>query len=105
MNKKIRNKASKIRGIQIIVVILSIYLIFTFVKQQIVMKDLTKQNEIADRELKQLKIGVKDLENKINKSDTIEYIEKISREELKMSKPNELIYKDNAKKKSSQKSD
>lgn len=105
MGKKIKNKRGRISGFHIIVVVLSIYLVFTVVKQQMVMKDLTKQNEVADKELKKLKTEIKNLEIKIKKSDTIEYIEKISREELNMSKPRELIYKDKDKQDSSIKSD
>lgn len=105
MNKKNKNKRGNISILQVAIIVLSIYLVFTFIKQQMEIKDLSKQNEVADKELKTLKADIKDLETKIDKSDTIEYIEKISREELDMLKPHELIYKDKAKKKNDIKSD
>lgn len=105
MNKKNKNKRVNISILQAAIIVLSIYLVFTFIKQQIEIKDLSKQNEVADQELKTLNEDIKDLETKIKKSDTIEYIEKISREELDMLKPHELIYKDKAKKQNDIKSD
>lgn len=105
MNKKNKNKRGNISILKVAIIVLSIYLVFTFIKQQMEIKDLSKQNEVADKELKTLKADIKDLETKIDKSDTIEYIEKISREELDMLKPHELIYKDKAKKKNDIKSD
>ena len=97
MNKINKTKKGNISILQIAIIVLSIYLVFTFVKQQIDIKELSKQNQVADKELKTLKSDIKDLETKIDKSDTIEYIEKISREELDMLKPHELIYKDKNK--------
>lgn len=98
MGKKKNNKKRKnISIFHVILAILSVYLIVTFVKQEFVIRDLTKENKLADTELKDLKEDVNDLESKLDKSETVEYIERIAREELDMIKSNEIIYKDKAK--------
>ena len=70
------------------------------VRPKNIIRDLENQKKIAENDLKDLKTDIADLKKKINKSDTVEYIEKIAREELDMIKPHEIIYKDKNKQKS-----
>ena len=96
--KKNTKKRKNISIFLVVLAVLSVYVVVTSVKQEFIIRDLTKENEMADRDLKRLKEDIKDLEKKIDKSETVEYIEKIAREELDMVKPNEIIYKDKDKK-------
>lgn len=98
MGKRKSNKKRKgISIFHIILAVLSVYVVVTFINQEFVIRDLNKQNKVADTDLKDLKENIKNLEKKIDKSETVEYIERIAREELDMVKPNEIIYKDKDK--------
>lgn len=100
MGKKGNNKnrkRTKFSLFHVVIAVVSIYVVITFIKQGFVMSDLTEKNEVAEEELRILKTDIKDLEKKIDKSETLEYIEKIAREELDMIKPHEIIYKDKNK--------
>lgn len=97
-NRKNKKKQTKKLSIfHILIAIVSIYVVVTFVKQEFILRTLSKDNKTADIELEALERDVSQLKNKIDKSDTVEYIEKIAREELDMIKPHEIIYKDKEK--------
>lgn len=93
---KVKNKR-KLTLLNILAVILAFYVVFTFISQQFTLSKLNEKKEKTQLELKVLKEEVSDIENKIDKSDTVEYIEKIAREELDMAKPREIIYRDKNK--------
>lgn len=99
--KKKKSKTPKhINLSHIIIAMIFLYFAVIFVKQEVVIRDLKKQKQVEMKHLKDLKTEIADLKQKINKSDTVEYIEKIAREELDMIKPHEIIYKDKNKQKS-----
>ena len=87
----------KITLLNMIAVILAFYVVFTFISQQFTIVKLDVKQEKTLKQLKVLKEEISDIEQKINKSDTPEYIEKIAREELDMAKPREIIYRDKNK--------
>lgn len=91
---KIKNK---ITALNILAAALAFYVVFTFITQEITLKELKEKREESEVQLEKLKAEVSDIERKIDKSDTAEYIEKIAREELDMVKPREIIYRDKNK--------
>lgn len=101
MGKKTKRKKSKISIFHIVLAVMSLYVVVTFIKQEFVIRDLHKKNQARITELKELKEDVRDLEKKIDKSESVKYIEKIAREELDMVKPHEMIYRDKNKQGSS----
>lgn len=92
-----KKKKRSISIFHVILALVSVYVLVTFIKQEFIIRDLTREEKTADMELKDLKEDIKNLEKKIDKSETVEYIERIAREELDMVKPNEIIYKDKDK--------
>ena len=68
---KMRNKKTRpFKRIKLPVVIISIiliYIAFIFIRQEIIIKDLTKKEKISKKELKELKEEIEDLKQKINK--------------------------------------
>lgn len=94
--EKIKTKR-KITILNVLAIALAFYIVFTFITQEIVLTELNEKNQKSQIELEELKAEVSDIERKIDKSDTAEYIEKIAREELDMVKPREIIYRDKNK--------
>ena len=97
MLNKTKDKKRKVTLFHIIFIVISLYAIFTFIKQEISIKKLNLEKAQSEEKLKQLNSQKKELEDKVKKTDSVEYIEKIAREELKMVKPNEMIYIDRNK--------
>lgn len=76
------------------ILILAAYLGITFFKQQSMIKALEAEKKQKQKEIEHLNKEIADIEEKLKYSDSLEYIEKIAREELKMVKPDEIIYID-----------
>jgi len=92
-------KQKKIRVRHIITLVIALYIGSTFIKQQKIINKLNSEKEQKQQEITSLKNDIKSLEGKIQYTDSLEYIEKIAREELKMIKPDEIIYIDKDKNK------
>lgn len=97
MKGKKSKKIFRIRHLLIFAIF--IYLGITFFNQQKIIKALemekTQKQEVVDK----LNSEIKDIEEKMKYTDSLEYIEKMAREELKMVMPNEIIYIDSNKSK------
>lgn len=74
-----------------------IYLGITFFKQQRLIKAFESEKIQKQEEVKKLNSEVADIEEKLKYTDSLEYIEKMAREELKMVMPDEIIYIDTNK--------
>lgn len=91
MNKK-KNKGIRIRYILILFFV--IYVCTTMVSQQKKISELKAQEVKKGEEIKKLEEEVNELDKEIKNSDSLEFVEKAAREELKMVKPREIIYVD-----------
>ena len=69
----------------------------TLISQRIMMKDLTKRKQREEVEIAQLEKEIQQLNEEIFDKDSLEFIEKIAREDLRMVKPREIIYIDKNK--------
>ncbi|SDY57361.1 Cell division protein FtsB [Proteiniborus ethanoligenes] len=92
MKEKKRRKGLKIR--HILVCIMVIYVGTTFINQQKLIVALNKEKIEKQNEIDRLNSEIKDIEEKLEYTDSLEYIEKMAREELKMVMPDEIIFID-----------
>ncbi|MFZ5966663.1 MAG: FtsB family cell division protein [Bacillota bacterium] len=92
-----KRRKRKNRLVYILLFLIGFYALFTVVDQQIRLYKLSKQEEAYKNKIAELKQTVAQLEDELNQGDSPEYIEKIAREQLKMVKPNEMIYIDTGK--------
>jgi len=90
--KVVRKKGFRI--IHLILIILMVYVAVVLNNQRILLNDLLEKKELAEREISQLESEINRLNGEIEKSGTLEFIEKIARDELGMVKPREIIYID-----------
>ncbi|MCT4620711.1 MAG: septum formation initiator family protein [Marinisporobacter sp.] len=103
MDKNRKNKIkSKNRFFHIVILMVFLYVSWVFVKQQIELKELRKQEEALNNKILELKKEAAQLEEEKTLGDDPKFIEKVARERLKMAKPNEIIYIDMNKSKYTQ---
>ncbi len=93
-NKKARKNFLKRHRITIILIcFLFLSLSITIIKQEIKLNSLLKEENNVINKLEELKKESSDLQQKIEESEGLDFIEKTAREKLKMVKKNEIIYK------------
>lgn len=90
-NKK-KRKRFKLR--HLIILFLVFMIGKTFISQGIMIKNLTDKKEKEGKEIAQLEKEIQQLNYEIQDKDSIEFIEKVAREDLRMVKPREIIYID-----------
>lgn len=73
-------------------VIMIVYLGFIIIKQEVYLSQVKDQTIIAEERLNKAKQINEELTTEKNKLNTTEYIEKVAREELGMTKPGEVPY-------------
>ena len=76
---------------------LAIYISAIFVHQNTLMKGLENKKHSAETEIKELERDIRDLTIEIENSDSLEFVEKVARDDLGMVKPREIIYIDKNK--------
>jgi cell division protein DivIC len=92
-----KRKGSILKGNRIfysIVLIFVIYISWIFISQQIALHRLYEQEAALKGRIRSLKQEEVRLKEEKKQGDNPEYIEKKAREQLKMVKPNEIIYID-----------
>lgn len=97
-NKK---KRKGIRLIHVFLIFLVIYVTIVLNHQRNLMKNMNAKKEQNQVEIDKLKKDIEELNKEIENSDSLEFVEKIARDELGMVKPREIIYIDKNKPKSS----
>lgn len=96
-----RNRRKKFGLAHLLIVFLLIYVTLTHWNQKKLMANLeTKKHEKAT-EIMNIQNEIEKLENEIEISDSLKFIEKVARDDLGMIKPREIIYIDKNKKKNS----
>lgn len=78
-------------------IFLIIYLVWTYLGQLGLENDLKAKKRAYEMETTELKEDIKVLEEEIANSNSLEFIEKIAREELGMVKPREIVVIDQNK--------
>ncbi|WP_051531426.1 FtsB family cell division protein [Clostridiisalibacter paucivorans] len=74
-----------------------IYLLSTFIKQHRMITTLEAEKVQREEQVMELQQEIEEIKENVENSDSLEYIEKIAREELKMVKPEEIIFIDKNK--------
>lgn len=95
---KVKNKG-RIRFGHVLIFIFVIYIVSTLISQRSMMKELEAERAKNQKEIEVLQTEIKELDSKIKNSDSLEFVEKVAREELRMVKPREIIYVDKDKNK------
>ena len=92
-NKKRRKK----NRLVIIILPLIVYVAFIFWNQSQIEKELAEKKLEIQAEIHKLEIEISELNRIIEKSDSLDFVEKMAREELGMVKSREIIYIDKDK--------
>ena len=93
MAKKKKTKA-KFRLIHFIILFLIVYVAIVFNHQRKLLNNLDSKKEINEAKIEELEKDIEDLNEEIENSETLEFVEKVARDELGMVKPREIIYID-----------
>lgn len=93
MAKKKKTKA-KFRLIHFIILFLIVYVAIVFNHQRKLLNNLDSKKEINEAKIEELEKEIEDLNEEIENSETLEFVEKVARDELGMVKPREIIYID-----------
>ena len=94
MAKKKRIKKRGIRITHVLAVLLLMYLVSALNHQRQLMNTLESKKEILQSEIVLLEDSIEDINSQIEKSGSLEFVERVARDELGMVKPREIIYID-----------
>ncbi len=98
MSDKKTRKRKGIRIIHVLLILLVIYVGFVMNHQRKLMSNLQERRASVESEITSLERDINILNDEIGKSGTLEFIEKIARDDLGMVKPREIIYIDKSNK-------
>lgn len=101
---KNRKTRKRVKVSHLIILALVVYIGIIFIKQQSAIKELEEEKLQKQHEIERLNSEIMNIEEKLKYTDSLEYIEKMAREELKMVKPDEIIIIDTNKNKDKNKS-
>ena len=94
---KRRKGKRKFRLKHLIILLIIFGISKTLINQKFMMKDLTKRKIEEEQRIAQLEKEINELDQEIEEKDSLAFIEKMAREELRMVKPREMIYVDKNK--------
>lgn len=92
-----KRKKKRIRPMYLVFLLLSIYIVVVMLNQRKLMKNLGSRKAELQNEIDILEKDINELNNEIENSDSLQFVEKVAREELGMVKPREIIYVDKKK--------
>lgn len=95
MRKKRRKRRFRLE--HLILILIVFWLGKTFISQSMMMKGLTERKNQEQEEITKLEEEIQQLKTEIENKDSLDFIEKIARDELKLVKPREIIYIDKNK--------
>lgn len=99
MTRKRKRRRRKLRLIHIVILSLFLYLSLIFNNQRKLENQLESKKNNIQLEVDKLQREIEGLNEEIENSDSLQFVEKIARDELGMVKPREIIYIDKDKKK------
>ena len=99
MKKKRKKKKLSIRRIIFLGIIL--YVVTILINQNRLMSDLEGKKNLLTNEIHIFEDEIEELNDELENSDSLEFVEKVAREELGMVKPREIIVIDEGKTKDS----
>jgi len=96
-----KKKTGGIRLIHLVLILLVVYVAIVFNHQRSLVKDLDAKKAMNLAEINTLEADIKELNKEIETSGTLDFVEKVARDELGMVKPREIVYIDKNKPKDS----
>ncbi len=94
-----KKKKKGFRLKNLILILFVFWLCKSLISQRIVMGEAKKIKLEREAEVSQLEREIEELNKEIGEKDSLEFVEKIAREELKMVRPREIMYIDKNKEK------
>lgn len=94
-----KKKRKRFKFIYVTICFLLLYITLIFWNQNNLMKELQAKKNQNMHEVKKLEKEIDELNKEIEISDTLQFVEKVARDDLGMVKPREIIYIDKNKKK------
>lgn len=94
---KKKKKKKKVGVLKIIVFAMLLYIMVIMINQNKLMKELEGKKMVLQKEIHILEEEVDDLSKELENSDSLEFIEKVARDELGMVKPREIVVIDKGK--------
>lgn len=94
MSDKRTKKRKGIRISHVLLIILLVYVGFVMNHQRKLMNNLQERRASVETQISSLEREIQMLNEEIGRSGTLEFIEKVARDDLGMVKPREIIYID-----------
>ncbi|GFN35207.1 septum formation initiator family protein [Tepidimicrobium xylanilyticum] len=94
-----RKKKPKLKLLHIIAILFIFWLSKTLISQSLMLKELKNKKVMEEEAISQLEGEIEELKEEIENKDSLSFIEKTAREDLKMIKPGEIMYIDKNKEK------
>lgn len=95
MRRRRKKRKIKLRHIMLMLIIFGICK--TLIDQSLMLKELNERKRLEEEAITQLEKEIDELNEEIENKDSLSFIEKTAREDLKMVKPREIIYIDRGK--------
>lgn len=95
MRKRKRKKGFRLR--HLIMILIVFWLGKNLISQSMMMRDLNKRKAKEEQEIMRLEEEINQLEAEIENKDSLNFVEKVARDELKLVKPREIMYIDRNK--------
>ena len=89
-----KRKKRRLKLGRLLLISLVIYLSAIFIHQNKLINNLEEKKLKTEMEIKELEKDIKGLSKEIENSDSLEFVEKVARDDLGMVKPREIIYID-----------
>lgn len=99
MGKRKGRKKKNLRLIHILLILVIFWVGRSIINQQITIRQMEKTIMEEEKEIEKLEREIEALSKEIKEKDSLEFIEKTAREDLKMVKPREIMYIDLKKEK------
>lgn len=98
---KKKRKKKKFSKMRIILFGILVYIMVIIINQNIMMRDLESKKALLTNEIYILEDEIEEMNDELDNSDSLEFVEKVAREKLGMVKPREIIVIDEGKTKGS----
>ena len=95
--EKYRRRKKGFRLKHFLLLLFVLWLGKTVINQSIMIKELENRKLEEEEEIKTLEADIKKIEKEIESTDSLEFVEKVARDELRLVKPREIIYIDKNK--------
>lgn len=92
-----KKKKRRLKLGRLLLIGFAIYLSAIFIHQNKLINTLEDKKQKTEMEIKELEDDIRDLTKELENSDSLEFVEKVARDDLGMVKPREIIYIDKNK--------